>query len=74
MTAADRLRRLAVAAPTLGPDGAWLASALRRYLAHWSLSTPWRAATPTSFVGPSGPIYGGVASSCEVTLATGSEK
>ena len=46
MTAADRIRRIAEAAPTLGPDGAWLASALRRYLAHWSLSTPWRARLP----------------------------
>ena len=32
MTAADRLRRLAVAAPKLGDDGAWLAQALARYL------------------------------------------
>ena len=32
MTAADRLRRLAVAAPTLGPDGAWLAEVLVQYL------------------------------------------
>lgn len=33
MTTADRLRRIAEAAPALGPDGEWLASALRRYLA-----------------------------------------
>ena len=32
MTAADRLRRLAVAAPKLGDDGAWLAEVLAQYL------------------------------------------
>lgn len=33
-TAVDRIRRLAEQAPALGPDGEWLASALKQYLQH----------------------------------------